>query len=190
MKKGIKYYIKKILAPPKNNSDALLSTLENKGLVIGPNTKKSIHSPEGIDALYPWLIEIGDDCVISSNVRILAHDASTKKIMGYTKVGRISIGNRVFIGHGSTILCNTKIGDNVIIGANSLVNHDLESNGVYCGVPAKFLCSIDDYKEKNIHALTSQYVTEKSYIYWRDNASQEERAEMKEKLQNGIGYVR
>lgn len=44
---------------------------------------------------------------------------------------------------------NTKIGDNVVVGANSVVNHDLNSNAVYAGNPAKFICSISEYENKH-----------------------------------------
>lgn len=40
------------------------------------------------------------------------------------------------------------IGDNVIIGAGSIVTKDVESNSVVCGVPAKKIKTIDEYKEK------------------------------------------
>lgn len=42
--------------------------------------------------------------------------------MKYTKLGKITIGNGVFIGAGSTILPNTNIGNKVIIGAGSVVS--------------------------------------------------------------------
>jgi acetyltransferase-like isoleucine patch superfamily enzyme len=47
-----------------------------------------------------------------------------------------------------TILPNTKIGSNVIVGACSLVKGELKSNSVYAGVPARYICSTEDYLEK------------------------------------------
>ena len=43
----------------------------------------------------------------------------------------------MFIGSNTTILAGTKIGDNVIIGAGSLVKGNISGGGVYAGVPAK-----------------------------------------------------
>lgn len=57
--------------------------------------------------------------------------------------------NNVFIGSGTRILYNTRIGNNVIIGANSLVNKDIPDNSVYAGVPARRICSFDEYVEKH-----------------------------------------
>lgn len=56
--------------------------------------------------------------------------------------------DNVFIGAGTRILYNTRIGSNVIIGADSLVNKDIPDNSVYAGVPAKYICSFDEYVEK------------------------------------------
>ena len=50
---------------------------------------------------------------------------------------------------GTIVLCNVHIGNNVVIGAGSVVTHDLPSNGVYAGAPAKYIGSIENYKEKN-----------------------------------------
>lgn len=47
------------------------------------------------------------------------------------------IGNNVFIAANSTVIGNIKIGDNVIVGAGSVVTSDLPSNGIYFGNPAK-----------------------------------------------------
>ena len=62
-----------------------------------------------IDSGFGWLITIGDNVTIT-NATILAHDASTKKSLGYTKVGRVDIGDNVFIGYGAIVLPNTRIG--------------------------------------------------------------------------------
>ena len=103
-----------------------------------------------IDDSHPWLIEIGDNVTLAPRVHILAHDASTKRYLGYTKIGRVIIGDRVFIGAGTIIMPNTKIGNDVIIGANSVVTHDLPDGVVAAGNPAKIICGIKDYliKEK------------------------------------------
>lgn len=41
------------------------------------------------------------------------------------------------------------IGDNCIIGAGSVVTKSIPANSVACGVPAKVICSIEDYVRKN-----------------------------------------
>ena len=62
--------------------------------------------------------------------------------------GEVAIGNNVFIGMNTIILRGVHIGDNVVIGAGSVVSKDCAENGVYAGSPAKFIMSINDYYEK------------------------------------------
>lgn len=131
----------------KSREELELEYLLNKGLILGENSH--INSGCTIDSAWPWLISIGRNVIIASNVTILAHDASTNIVGCHTKIGKVTIGNNVFVGTGSIILCNTKIGDNVVIGAGSVVKGIVESNGVYVGSPAKKICSIEEYKEKN-----------------------------------------
>ena len=90
-----------------------------------------------LDPSHCWLIEIGDNVTMAPRVHILCHDASTKTFLGYTKIGRVTIGDNVFIGAGSVVLPNVKIGDNVIIGANSTVSKDVPDNVVVAGNPAR-----------------------------------------------------
>ena len=86
-------------------------------------------------------------------------------------------------------LCDTRIGDNVVIGANSVVTHDLPSNGVYAGNPAKRICSFDEYKEKHNLALeTHRYFTERWWDEWK-NATPEEWEMMRLELAETWGYV-
>lgn len=56
--------------------------------------------------------------------------------------GEIVIGKNVWIGDKVTVLGGLTIGDNVIIGANSVVTHDLPSNCVAIGTPAKVIKSL------------------------------------------------
>lgn len=104
----------------------------------------------------PYLIQIGDNFYTSKGVNFVTHDGSVNVLRNlYPEnreadlLGQIIIGNNVFVGIGTTILPNTFIGDNVIIGAASLLKGKFQSNGVYAGVPAKYICSIEDYLEKN-----------------------------------------
>ena len=94
-----------------------------EGLVIGEN----FHMFEVviIDSSHIWHIEIGDDVTLAPRVLIFAHDGSTKKHVNYTKIGRVKIGNRVFIGAGSVILPGVTIGDDAAIGAGSVVTRDI-----------------------------------------------------------------
>ena len=73
-----------------------LKRLVKHGLVVGSDFQ--MEKGCNIDANFPWLIEIGNNVTFASNVCLLAHDGSTKKLVGYSKVGKVSVGDNVFIG--------------------------------------------------------------------------------------------
>ena len=77
---------------------------------------------------------------------ILTHDACTKKIMGFGTIGKVIIGNNVFIGARSIILSNVKIGNNCIIGAGSVVTKNIPDNSIACGNPAKVIKTSDEFR--------------------------------------------
>ena len=153
---------------------------------------KNFHYNSGypIDSNWPWLISVGDDVTLATGVKLLAHDASTARISGvHTKIGIVKIGNNVFIGANSIVLCNTRIGDNVIIGAGSVVTHDIPSNSVYAGNPAKFICTYDDFATKHRTAQKDHKRFNKyKWSEWQ-SASKEEWKKMREDLQDTYGYL-
>lgn len=162
--------------------------LLSHGMTVGENCH--IYSAATIDHIYPHLITIGSNVTISTNVTILAHDASTNVVRGGTKLGRVTIGDNVFVGTGSIILCNTKIGSNVVVGAGSIVTRDLPDNGVYAGSPAQKICSIEEYREK-ISKLREQrpdLSVIRPWNQWED-ASEDERRMMRDALADGVGFI-
>lgn len=68
--------------------------LVKRGLKIGKGF--SIQAKCMIDSSHCWLIQIGDNVTLAPGVHVLAHDASTKRSLGYTKIGLVRIGNNVF----------------------------------------------------------------------------------------------
>ncbi len=128
------------------NREIPTETLVKRGMRVGKNFSRQ----QGcfLDPTHCFLITIGDDVTMSIRVTVMAHDASTKKLLGYTKIGQVHIGNRVFIGANVTILPGVSIGDDAIIGAGSVVTRDVPARTVFAGVPAKLLCSVDDFSAK------------------------------------------
>lgn len=105
--------------------------------------------------LYPKLIKLGSNVRISSQVAFVTHDTihfMLNRKLGEKRfrenVGCIEVGDNVWIGTGSRILYDVRIGSNVIIGAGTLVNKDIPDNSVVAGVPAKRICSLDDFISK------------------------------------------
>lgn len=87
------------------------------------------------------LIEIGKNCMISSFSYLVDSTHGIKKGFNMNQqkelANKISIGDDVWIGQGSTILSGVEIGDGSVIGAGSVVNKSIESNKIYAGNPAK-----------------------------------------------------
>ena len=88
------------------------------------------HGPIVINSL----VQIGDNCQLHGNNCIGTNGTSEECA---------KIGNNVEVGFGTTIIGNISICDNVIIGANSLVNKSIEEPGIYAGIPAKKIKGID-----------------------------------------------
>lgn len=132
----------------KDNS-FVVQKMREEGVKIGVNT----HIFSNIALSEPYLISIGDNCTISTNVSFITHDASVGVIMGRKNFsdicGKIVIGNNCFIGKNSVILYGVTIADNTIIAAGSVVTKSLfESGYIIGGNPAKIIGKIEDFKEK------------------------------------------
>lgn len=141
-----------------------------------------------LDPSHCWLIEIGNNVTLAPRVHILCHDASTKQFLNYTKIGKVKIGDNVFIGAESVVLPNVKIGSNVIIGANSTVTKNIPDNVVAAGNPAKVICSLDEYLEKHKDNMNKGPVYGEDYTL-RGNLTDDKKLQMIRELDERIGYV-
>jgi acetyltransferase-like isoleucine patch superfamily enzyme len=100
-------------------------------LVFGSNVfidVTYIHNPK-------YGVTIGDDVVISGYDRILTHSSILYGIR--EEGGPVFIKSGARIGINVTILPGVTIGENAVIGACSLVTHDIPDNCIAVGVPAK-----------------------------------------------------
>ena len=124
------------------NREMPTDKLVARGLRVGSNFSRQ----QGcfIDPTHCFLIEIGDNVTMSIRVTLLAHDASTKKLTGYTRIGRIKIGNNVFLGANTTVLPGVTIGDHAVIGAGSVVTKDIPAGAVAAGVPARVIGTVEE----------------------------------------------
>ena len=112
------------------------------------------------------------------------HDASTKRFIGYSKVGRVVIGNDVFIGADSVILPGVTIGSNVVVGAATVVTKDIPDNCVVVGNPGRIISSTKDFVEKNREFLKTRPVFT---TYWVEK-TEDEKIEMIEQLKRTNGF--
>ncbi len=163
-----------------------LESLKIKGLKLGKGT--SILEPFFLDPDHCYLISIGENCTLAPNVRLIAHDASTKLHLNFTRIGKITIGNNCFIGDSTIILPNVSIGSNSIIGSGSIVNKSIPENSVAAGNPAKVLCTLDDYLNRVKIKAEEKGVFSEEYDI--DKISPSQRAEVIQALSDGEGYIK
>lgn len=163
-----------------------LSVLLKRGLKVGDNLL--IMNGVNIDPSHCWLITIGNNVVLSPFVHILAHDTSTKAYCGYTKIGKVNIGNNVFVGANSVILPGVSIGDNSIIGAGSVVSKPIPRNVVAAGNPCRVIQSLDEYKNKLEKAFVNSPHFNEAYTV-RGNVSVKQKQEMRDSLDGSFGFV-
>ena len=163
-----------------------LDELKRLGLRTGRNFQ--LQAGATIDRCHCWHISIGDDVTIAPNAYILAHDASTKMHLGYTRVGKVDIGDRVFIGAAVIVLPGVSIGSDVIVGAGSVVSQDIPDNVVAAGNPARALGSTDDWIEEKKREMGTMPRFGEEYTL-RRNISDGMKEEMNERMAERIGYV-
>lgn len=161
--------------------------LVRDGLHLGDNVY--LGDDVFLDPDFCWLITIGDDCTLAPRVFVLAHDASMKKLVGYTRVGHTTIGPRTFIGAGTIILPGVAIGADCIIGAGSVVSHDVPEGSVAVGAPAKVIGRSIDHGARHAEQLESR-----PHWPWRGwtvggGISQSRKDAMARSLEDGFGYV-
>jgi acetyltransferase-like isoleucine patch superfamily enzyme len=89
-------------------------------------------------------ISIGRECIIADRAMLIDFDH------GVTEVDRpirlqgiykrdVNVGNNVWMGFGSCVLRGVSIGDNSIVGTNSVCTMDFVANAVVGGVPARLI---------------------------------------------------
>lgn len=184
----IKRIFQSIYYKVKGISNAQLSLDANlkNGMKVGKNVNGLIGC--SIDYGHSWLIEIGDDVTFAPEVYLLAHDTSTKRSTGYTRIGKIKIGNKCFIGARVTIMPNVELGDNVIVGTNTLVNRSFPPNVVIAGNPAKIICTVEEYekKTKELFDASPKFDTSYNLLF---GVTPEKKVEMISKMTNNTGFA-
>ena len=105
-----------------------------KTVRIGARTRVQSH------AFVCELVSIGEDCFIGHGVQFVNDTFSTGgPARGRRELWRsTTVGNRVSIGSGATIL-PVQICDDVVVGAGAVVTKDIAVAGSYAGNPARRL---------------------------------------------------
>lgn len=120
------------------------SILRYYGVQIGPGLYMA--HPFGIvigGATIGKNFTIAQNCTVGGKKPVGAYGIESP---GWRSKDRIIIGDWVFMGAGSCVLGPVKIGDNVIIGANSVVVDDIPSNVIVAGAPAKIIKQLNSWE--------------------------------------------
>ena len=177
---NIKLFWKKLCRKLRGGNPST-EELRLSGAVIGDNC----HIYGSVDNGHEFLVPIGNNVTLASGCRLLTHDGSTKKVLGYSRIGRVDIGNDVFIGAAAIVLPNVKIGNKVIVGAGSVVTKDIPDNSVAVGNPARVIGTYDAYVDK----IQKQFKSSPKWETHYSEKSNEEKIEMRKKLlESGIGF--
>lgn len=121
----------------------------HEGLVeIGP---KTVIGQECTISAYQR-VRIGEQCVIADRAMFIDFDHGVVEVERPIRVQGIykrpvEVGSNVWIGYGACILRGVRVGDNSIIGTNSVVTRDVPANAVVAGGPARIVRMRDAPRE-------------------------------------------
>lgn len=185
--KFVKKFTCKIISVVKGPSptdeqiaEKIIEQIRKGGGTVGNNVHIIASS---FDMGEPYLLKIGNNVTITG-VKILTHDASLKKTLGYSKTGKVHIGDDVFVGWGSIILPNTTIGNKVVIGAGTVIAKDIPDNSVVVGNPCRILCTYDEYVNK-----TKDLMKEYPVIDLLPDELMNDIASKEKLIEKGFGYI-
>jgi acetyltransferase-like isoleucine patch superfamily enzyme len=100
----------------------------------------------------PAYVRIGNNVHFSS-CTLIGHDGSIAMLnqaynVKLDSVGKIDIGDNVFIGYGAIILPNVTINSNAIVGAGAVVTKDVAEGDIVAGIPARPIGRVEDLVKK------------------------------------------
>jgi acetyltransferase-like isoleucine patch superfamily enzyme len=89
-------------------------------------------------------VRLGEQCVVADRAMFIDFDHGVVEVerpireQGIYK-REVVVGSNVWVGYGACVLRGVQIGDNAIVGTNSVVTHDVAANAVVGGVPARLI---------------------------------------------------
>jgi acetyltransferase-like isoleucine patch superfamily enzyme len=89
-------------------------------------------------------VRIGEQCVVADRAMFIDFDHGVVDVERPIRVQgiykrEVEVGSNVWVGYGACVLRGVRVGDNSILGTNSVVTRDVPANAVVGGVPAKVL---------------------------------------------------
>lgn len=145
--KDVGYYFSKIMSKITHNNEIMSDFYRRGGVKVG----KGCLICSDISGVDSWLIEIGNNTTISTDVKFILHDFSAHLVFpGKSNLyGRITIGDNCFIGANSTVMYGIELGNNIIVAAGSVITKSFkEENIIIGGNPARVIGTWDAYRKK------------------------------------------
>ena len=89
-------------------------------------------------------VSVGRECIVADRVMLIDFDHGVVEVERPIRLQGIykrdvRVGSNCWIGYGACILRGVSVGDNAVIGTNSVVTKDLPANAVAGGTPARVL---------------------------------------------------
>lgn len=101
----------------------------------------------------PYLVTIGNNVQLTRGVAIHTHGGGNvirRKIPNFDTFGKVIIKDWAYIGAHAQIMAGVTIGEGALVAAGSVVTKSVPDGMVVGGCPAKILCSVDDFIERNM----------------------------------------
>ena len=121
------------------------------GVTVGEYTKIS---SAAVFSSEPYLITIGSHVQVTRGVTFYTHGGGNsirEKYPQFDCFGKIVVGDWAYIGSHSLIMPGVTIGEGALVAAGSVVTKSVEPHTVVGGNPAHFICTTDEYADKNMH---------------------------------------
>jgi maltose O-acetyltransferase len=124
------------------------ASLRALGMHIGQGV--NLPASTWVDTSCCFAISIGDWCGFGEQCLILAHDAQMDEFLDAGLIEKVVIHESCHFGSRSVILPGVEVGPRTMVGSSSVVAKSLPPDTVCAGVPAKVICSLDEYLERHV----------------------------------------
>lgn len=127
---------------------------EKHARVIGVNLGKNCLVYRSMEwPSEPYLITIGNHVQLTRGVAIHTHGGGNvirRKIADFDSFGKVVIKDWAYIGAHAQIMPGVTIGEGAMVAAGSIVTKSVPDGMVVAGNPAKVICSVNDYLQRNL----------------------------------------